>query len=208
MANLIELIIDGLQEVNHTIESKTKAEEVTFGDAFLIAHFYSDFKDTNKFIDEVEESAHRNLKALIADATELRGEINKFLSLDLTMWKNLDFEDIGENHLKIYQERCDKDRSVSTALWKKYQSESNRLDFMDMFSEEFRALDVQCCNTKVEYDKAHEITDRSYEIMKSEQEKCAHVHYFEMQFLELWATKMMQITEAVREDAKRLLKEG
>lgn len=40
-----------------------------------------------------------------------------------------------------------------------------------------------------------------------EETDCAHVHYFEMQFLLLWAAKMMEITEAVRNDAKRLLKE-
>ena len=54
---------------------------------------------------------------------------------------------------------------------------------------------------------AHEKTEECYAILKMEEKDCAHVHYFEMQFLLLWAAKMMEITDAIRIDAKRLLKE-
>ncbi len=208
MTNLIEVLTDSLQEVNELIESKAKAEEVTFDDASLLAHFYYEYKETNEFIDEVEDRAHHDVGALLVSVTKLQGVIKRFLSLDLTMWKTVNFVGIEQHHLKNYREKWEKDKSKATELWKKYQSESNCLDMMDFRSEEFQKLDIQCEKTKTEYDKAHELTEESYGIFRIEQEACAHVHYFEMQFLELWATKMMQIIEAVREDAKRLLKEG
>lgn len=208
MTNLIEVLTDSLQEVNELIESKAKAEEVTFEDASLLAHFYYEYKETNEFIDEVEERAHHDVGTLLVCVTKLQGVINRFLSLDLTMWKTFDFVGIEQRHLKTYRKKWEKNKDKATELWKKYQSESNRLDMIDFRSEEFRELDILCDKTKSEYDKAHELTEESYERFKIEQEECAHVHYFDMQFLEIWATKMMQITEAVRIDAKRLLKEG
>jgi len=205
---MIEVLTDRLQEVNQTIESRTKVEEVTFEDASQLTHFYYEYKETNEFIDEVEDRAHHDVGALLVRVTKLQGMIRRFMSLDLTMWKTVDFVGIEQRHLKPYREKYEKNKDKATELWRKYQSESNRLDMMDFRSEEFRELDIQCDKTKSEYDKAHEQTETSYKIFRIEQQECANVHFFEMQFLELWAAKMMQITEAVRIDAKRLLKEG
>ena len=208
MTNMIEVLTDRLQEVNQTIESRTKVEEVTFEDASMLAEFYHEFQNTNEFIDEAESRAHNNVGALLVCVTKLQGVIRRLLAIDLNVWKDVDFMDVEKSHLKTYQNKWNKAKEKSTKLWQKYQSESNRLDMMDFNSEEYRILDVQCEQTKLAYDKAHEETELCYAMLKSEQEYCAHVHYFEMQFLELWAAKMMQITEAVRIDAKRLLKEG
>ena len=208
MTNMIEVLTDRLQEVNQIIELRTKAEEVTFEDALMLAEFYHEFQNTNEFIDEAEDRAHQNVGAFLVCVTKLQGVINRFLSLDLMIWKDVNFVALGQSHLKPYQEKWDKAMKKSTKLWQKYQSESNRLDMMDFRSEEFNVLDVQCDQTKLAYEKAHEETDTCYYALKSEQEYCAHVHYFEMQFLELWATKMLQITDAVRTDAKRILKEA
>lgn len=207
MTNLIEVLSDRLQEVNHTIESKTRVEEVTFEDASMLADFYHEFHNTNEVIDEVEDRAHYNVGALLVCVTKLQGVIRRFLSLDLSVWREVNFVEMEQSHLKAYREKWDKAKDMSTKLWQKYQSESNRLDMMNLGSEEYRILDVQCEQTKLAYDKAHEQTNISYDLFKLEQEHCAHIHYFDIQFLELWATKMMQITEAVRSDAKRLLKE-
>lgn len=208
MTNMIEVLTDRLQEVSDNIESRTKVEEVTFEDALMLAEFYHEFQNTNEFIDEAESRAHQNVDALLVCVTKLQGVIRRFLSLDLTVWKDVNFVALEQSHLKPYQEKWDKAMKKSTKLWQKYQSESNRLDMMDFRSEEFNVLDVQCDQTKITYEKAHEETDRCYYALKSEQEYCAHVHYFEMQFLGLWATKMLQITDAVKIDAKRLLKEA
>ncbi len=203
---MIEVLAGQLQEVNNTIESISKKEDVTFDHALTLVHFYNEFKNTNEFIDEVEQLAHENVGALLVSVTRLQGLIRRFLSLDLTVWRKVDFAALERKHLKVYQDKWNKAKDKSTKLWQKYQSESNRLDMMDFNSKEYQVLDFQCEKTKVEYEDAHEKTDQYYTLLKLEKESCAHVHYFEMQFLELWASKMLEITEAVRSDAKRLLK--
>lgn len=208
MTNMIEMLTERLQEVNQTIELRTKVEEVTFEDALMLAEFYHEFQNTNEFIDEAEDRAHQNVGALLVCVTKLQSVIRRFLSLDLTVWKDVNFVTLEQSHLKPYQEKWNRAKAKSTKLWQKYQSESNKLDMMDFKSEEFSVLDVQCEQTKLTYERAHEETGRCYDVFKSEQEYCAHVHYFEMQFLELLATKLLQITDAVRTDAKRLLKEA
>ena len=47
-----------------------------------------------------------------------------------------------------------------------------------------------------------------YDLYKEDQEQRAHVHFFEMQFLELWVAKMSQIAEAIIRDTKGLIEEG
>lgn len=208
MSNMIEMLAEQLQEVNNTIVSISKIEDVTFDNALTLVHFYDDFKNTNEFIDEVEQRAHENVGALLVSVTRLQGLIRRFLSLDLAVWREVDFVALERKHLRAYQDKWNKAKEKSTKLLQKYQSESNRLDMMDFTSEEYQELDFQCEETKDEYEDAQEKTDRYYTLLKLEQESCVQVHYFEMQFLELWASKMLEITEAVRSDAKRLLKGG
>lgn len=204
---MFEVLVEQLQEVNQIIDTRTTADEVSFEDALAIARFYDEYKNTNEFIDEAEQRAHDNVGALLVCVTRLQGLIRQFLSLDMQVWNDVDFIYLEQNHLKPYKDKWEKVKAKSTKLWQKYQSESNRLDMMSLNSEEYQVQDIQCERTKADYENAHEKTEECYVIFKMEETDCAHVHYFEMQFLLLWAAKMMEITEAVRNDAKRLLKE-
>ena len=189
MLNMIEVLAEQLQEVNKVIETQTRVSDVSFKDALILVRFYDEYKNTNEFIDE------------------LQGIIRRFLSLDMSVWNEVNFASLEQIHLKAYQDKWNRAKEKSTKLWQEYQSLSNRLDMMDFNSEEYRILDIQCERTKADYEMAHEKTEECYAILKMEEKDCAHVHYFEMQFLLLWAAKMMEITDAIRIDAKRLLKE-
>ena len=207
MLNMIEVLAEQLQEVNKVIETQTRVSDVSFKDALVLVRFYDEYKNTNEFIDEAEQCAHDNVGAILVCVTKLQGIIRRFLSLDMSVWNEVNFASLEQIHLKAYQDKWNRAKEKSTKLWQEYQSLSNRLDMMDFNSEEYRILDIQCERTKADYEMAHEKTEECYAILKMEEKDCAHVHYFEMQFLLLWAAKMMEITDAIRIDAKRLLKE-
>ena len=207
MSNLIEVFAEQLQDVNKIIETRTKVGDVSFKDALILLRFYDEYKNTNEFIDEAEQRAHDNIGALLVCVTRLQGLIRRLLSLDMSVWNEVNFVSLEQKHLKSYQDKWNRAKEKSTQLWQEYQSLSNRLDMMDFNSEEYRGLDIRCEQTKIDYENAHEETEECYAILKMEEKDCAHVHYFEMQFLLLWAAKMMEITDAIRIDAKRLLKE-
>lgn len=164
MANIIEEIIKRLQRVNHIIASRTNVSDITFADACVIAQFYHDYQNTNIIIDDVEDLVRQDGRTLYECATDLKKEVDKFVSLDLSAWNASDFINMEQSHLKEYKERWDAAKDKATNLWREYQTESNRLDMMDLNSEEFKTLDAQCDNTKLAYDKAHKQGEELYGI--------------------------------------------
>lgn len=204
MANIIEEIIKRLQRVNHIIASLS---DITFADACVIAQFYHDYQNTNIIIDDVEDLVRQDGRTLYECATDLKKEVDKFVSLDLSAWNALDFINMEQSHLKEYKERWDAAKNKATNLWRKYQTESNRLDMMDFNSEDFKTLDAQCDNIKLAYDEAHRQGEELYSIYRQEQLKCGQVHYFEMQFMELLIRKISKLVDVILKNGEHLEKE-
>lgn len=207
MANIIEEIFKRLQRVNHIIASRTNVLDITFADACVIAQFYHDYQNTNGIIDDVENLARQDGKSLYESAIGLKKEVDKFVTLDLSVWNALDFINMEQSHLNDYKERWDVAKNKATNLWRKYQTESNRLDMMDLNSEEFKTLDAQCDNIKLAYDEAHRQGEELYGIYRQEQLKCGQVHYFEMQFLELLIRKISKLVDVILKNGEHLEKE-
>lgn len=207
MANIIEEIFKRLQRVNHIIASRTNVSDITFADAYVIAQFYHDYQNTNGIIDDVENLARQDGKSLYESAIGLKNEVDKFVSIDLSAWNALDFINMELSHLKEYKERWDAAKDKATNLWRKYQTESNRLDMMDFNSEDFKTLDAQCDNIKLAYDEAHKQGEELYGIYRQEQLKCGQVHYFEMQFLELLIRKISKLVDVILKNGEYLEKE-
>ena len=204
MANIIDEIFKRLQRVNHIIASRTNVSDITFADACVIAQFYHDYQNTNGIIDDVENLARQDRKSLYESAIDLKKEVDKFVSLDLSAWNASDFINMEQSHLK---ERWDAAKDKATNLWREYQTESNRLDMMDFNSEDFNTLDAQCDNTKLAYDEAHKQGEILYSIYRQEQLKCGQVHYFEMQFLELLIRKISKLVDVILKNGEHLEKE-
>ena len=207
MANIIEEIFKRLQRVNHIIASRTNVLDITFADACVIAQFYHDYQNTNGIIDDVENLARQDGKSLYESAIGLKKEVDKFVTLDLSVWNALDFINMEQSHLNDYKERWDVAKNKATNLWRKYQTESNRLDMMDFNSEDFKTLDAQCDNIKLAYDEAHKQGEELYGIYRQEQLKCGQVHYFEMQFLELLIRKISKLVDVILKNGEYLEKE-
>lgn len=207
MANIIEEIFKRLQRVNHIIASRTNVSDITFADAYVIAQFYHDYQNTNGIIDDVENLARQDGKSLYESTIGLKNEVDKFVSIDLSAWNALDFINMELSHLKEYKERWDAAKDKATNLWRKFQTESNRLDMMDFNSEDFKTLDAQCDNIKLAYDEAHRQGEELYGIYRQEQLKCGQVHYFEMQFLELLIRKISKLVDVILKNGEHLEKE-
>ena len=207
MANIIEEIFKRLQRVNHIIASRTNVSDITFADAYVIAQFYHDYQNTNGIINDVENFARQDGKSLYESTIGLKNEVDKFVSIDLSAWNALDFINMELSHLKEYKERWDAAKDKATNLWRKYQTESNRLDMMDFNSEDFKTLDAQCDNIKLAYDEAHRQGEELYGIYRQEQLKCGQVHYFEMQFLELLIRKISKLVDVILKNGEHLEKE-
>ena len=72
---------------------------------------------------------------------------------------------------------------------------------------EFIQLDKKCDQSREDYYKAHELAEKQFDIYRKVMNKCAHVYYFEMQFLEILIDKIAHIAQSIMADAKRMEKE-
>ena len=81
---------------------------------------------------------------------------------------------------------------------------SNRLDMMDMKSEEYKVLDTACNAKKEEYDKAHAEVETLYAKYDAERRRIAKLYYFDITIAELLITKICQIAEAIIIDITRI----
>lgn len=190
------------------MKSKKEAKDVSFDDALAIALFYYDYQDTNHVIDMMEDLVRHNKEALYSSALKLKEEVDCFMGMDLQMWKTLDYHGIEQSHLKVYKDKWELIKEKATKLWQEYQSQSNRLDMMGYPEEDFAMLDAQCDQTKLAYDKVHKQNEEAYKIYRSEQIKCGHVHFFEMQFFELLILKLARLVQVILDDKKNVGKEG
>lgn len=204
MENLIDEITERLQLVNKMMVSKCVPDEVTFTDALVLVQFFHDFQHTNLLIDAAESLAKGGVQTLMESAAKLRDAVAVFVSLDKQMWRQVDYIRLEEEYLAPYRKEWDTAKDASTKLWQQFQSESNRLDMMDFNSEEYHRLDVQCEQSRRAYEDAHKQTDKLYGIYREKQVECAHVHYFDMQFLEILVAKVGDIAQTVILDAKRM----
>lgn len=189
------------------MSSKKEVKDVSFDDVLAIALFYHDYQDTNHIIDMIEDLVRKNRTVLYNDTLKLKEEIDCFMGTELQIWKTLDYHSIEQSHLRPYKDKWDLIKEKATKLWQKYQLESNRLDMMSYDDERFNTLDAQCDQTKSIYDKVHKENEEVYNIYRKEQIKCGHVHFFEMQFLELLVLKLSRLVDVILNNKELLGKE-
>ena len=92
----------------------------------------------------------------------------------------------------------------ATALWQEYTAMSNRLDMMDMQSEEYKTLNADCDANKAEYDKAHAEVELLHAKYDAERRRIAKLYYFDITIVELLISKIRQIAEAIIKDITRI----
>lgn len=191
-----------LHELNEVVANLT-VEGVTFDDALRLASFYRDFNDTNALISEAEKLASSDMAKLHSLAVSFLSEADKFLSQNLSRLDDVDFKNIFNSHIASYENRYNEAAAISTELWRKYSSLSNRLDFLLMDSDEYKSLEIECDRAKVEYEDAHSMTDRLYDQWQREIDRCFCVGCFKPLFLIVLVERLKAISQSIIADINR-----
>lgn len=85
-------ILGRLTEINSMIAAKKKVAEVSLEDVLKIEHFFHDYEKVNPLIDALERMAHQDIKGLHEYGEKLKGLVDNFMSLDLSVWEMVDFD--------------------------------------------------------------------------------------------------------------------
>lgn len=180
---------------------------LSFDDAMTLAAFYRDYSDTNGLIESAEKEAAEDADRLLTNTVSLLSEIEKFSAVGVAGIQSVDFESIFEQHVKPFEERYEADKAISKKLWQEYSAISNRLDFLPLDSDEYKALHTECDAKKAEYEAAHIKTESAHDEWRAEQQRCFCVYTFKPLHLEVLVTRLKGISESIIADIKRIKEE-
>ena len=203
---MINQITYRLQQINSILRSCVDSR-LSFDDALTLAAFYRDYSDTNGLIETAEKEAAEDADRLLTDTVSLLSEIEKFSAVGVAGIQSMDFEQLFEQQVKPFEERYEAAKANSTKLWQEYSAISNRLDFLPLDSNEYKALHTECDAKKAEYEVAHIKTESAHDEWRAEQQRCFCVYTFKPLHLEVLVNRLKGISESIIADIKRIKEE-
>ena len=199
--------ISTLHTVSSLLTKFVQEGDLCFTDKLQLALLCDELRDTNTIIECAEKEANTDIKQLAGDVNVLKDEaeyIANTIADNKKFFTNIDCKAECDAYLNPFESAHTEAMQKATALWQEYSSMSNRLDMMDMQSEEYKTLDTACNAKKEEYDKAHAEVETLYAKYDAERRRIAKLYYFDITIAELLITKICQIAEAIIKDTTRI----
>jgi peptidoglycan hydrolase CwlO-like protein len=110
----------------------------------------------------------------------------------------------SDNYLKPFNEDIKAKQSQARQLWQEFTSLSNKLDYMDIDSDEFKMLDKQCDATKSEYDEISKDIAKLHDELRHRKSSVAAFAYFDPSLYSLLLTRIGQIANSILLDLAKL----
>ena len=163
---------------------------------------YKKHQHTNALIDYADETlkSGQGLAQLLIDAQALNGQVTKCYRLyqnNQQAFDSIDNDSLFAAHIKPFQDVEEAEVEIATSLWQKYQSLSNRLDYLDRETDEFKKMDAECDAIKADYDKHHAKVDELHEVWHQEVKRCAVALAFKLEDLSLVFFYLQRITRSI-----------
>lgn len=177
---------------------------MSFENALYIVKFYDELPEPNNLIDEAEKMAAYDIDALEKSVMRLKEESWRFLSIGMPMLKEVDFKAIAQNHSCTFYNRYQKAEKELTAYWRDYCQLNNRLDYLDLDSQEYIEAEKRCEEVKAEHDERQKTVRRLYAEYEEANKESAPVFGFRADFLEAVIVRYHDIASAILADIKRI----
>ena len=201
MDNYIQTLNAGLARIEELMKLllATPADFETLLSLYLL---YKEHQHTNTLIDYAEGvlKSGEGIEQLLAEATELNQWVTKCNQLytdNQEAFDSIDNDALFEAHIKPFRDAEKAEADIATPLWKEYQSLSNRLDFLDNDSDEFKKLEPKCDTVKAEYDLHHAKANELHRIYNDEVKRCSAALSFKIEDLSLVFIYMQRISLSI-----------
>ena len=204
---ILNRTISTLHTISSLLTKFVQEGDLCFTDKLQLALLCDELRDTNTIIECAEKEAKTDIKQLADDANVLKDEaehIVKTIADNRPLLISVDYKAECDAYLKPFESAHNEAMQKATVLWQEYTSMSNRLDMVNMQSEEYKALDTACNAKKAEYDNAHAEVETLYAKYDTERRRIAKLYYFDITIAELLITKIFQIAEAIIIDITRI----
>lgn len=201
---MINELVQNLITINKSIEG----QEMSFENALSIVKLYDEMPEPNNLIDEAEEMAAYDIDALEKSVMKLKEESWRFLSVGMPMLKEVDFKAIAQNYSLTFYNRYQKAEKELTAYWKAYCRLNNRLDYLDLDSQEYIEAEKICDEAKAEHDERQRVVRELYAEYEQANKDSSHVFRFRADFLGTVISRYRDIATAMLADIKRIREGG
>lgn len=201
---MITKLIQDLITINNSIEG----QEMSFENALSIVKLYDEMPEPNNLIDEAEEMAAYDIDALEKSVLKLKEESWRFLSVGMPMLKEVDFKAIAQNYPRTFYNRYQKAEKELTVYWRDYCRLNNRLDYLDLDSQEYIEAEKLCEEAKAQHDERQKVVRRLYAEYEEANKESAPVFGFRADFLEAVIVRYHDIASAILADIKRIREGG
>lgn len=201
---MINELVQNLITINKSIEG----QEMSFENALSIVKFYDEMPEPNNLIDEAEEMAAYDIDALEKSVMKLKEVSERFLSIGRPMLKEIDFKAIAQNYSHTFYNRYQKAEKELTAYWRDYCRLNNRLDYLDLDSQEYIEAEKRCEEAKAEHDERQKVVRELYTEYEQANKESAPVFRFRADFLEAVIVRYHDIANAILADIKRIREGG
>ncbi len=201
---MINELVQNLITINKTIEG----HEMSFENVLSIVKLYDEMPEPNNLIDEAEEMAAYDIDALEKSVMKLKEESWRFLSVGMPMLKGVDFKAIAQNYPRTFYNRYQKAEKELTAYWRDYCRLNNRLDYLDLDSQEYIEAEKRCEDVKAEHDERQKTVRELYTEYEQANIESAPVFRFRADFLEAVIVRYRDIARAILADIKRMREGG
>lgn len=194
-----------------TISNSIEGQEMSFENALSIVKLYDEMPEPNNLIDEAEEMAASDIDALEKSVMKLKEESERFLSVGMPMLNEVDFKAIkaiAQNYSHTFYNRYQKAEKELTAYWKAYCQLNNRLDYLDLDSQEYIEAEKRCEEAKAEHDERQKVVRELYTEYEQANIESAPVFRFRADFLEAVIVRYRDIASAILTDIKRIREGG
>lgn len=197
---MITQLIQNLITINNSIEG----QEMSFENALYIVKLYDEMPEPNNLIDEAEEMAASDIDALEKSVMKLKEESERFLSVGVSKLREVDFKAIAQDYSRTFYNRYQKAEKELTAYWKAYCQLNNRLDYLDLDSQEYIEAEKLCEEAKAKHDERQKTVQRLYAEYEQANKESAPVFWFRADFPETVIVRYHDIASAILTDIKRI----
>lgn len=201
---MINELVQNLIAINNI----TEGQELSFADALSIVEIYDKMPEPNNLIDEADEMATYDIDALEKSVMKLKEESWRFLSVGMPMLKEVDFKAIAQNYSGTFFNRYQKAEKELTAYWRDYCRLNNRLDYLDLDSQEYIEAEKLCEEAKAQHDERQKAVRELYTEYEQANIGSAPVFRFRADFLEAVIVRYHDIASAILADIKRIREGG
>ena len=158
---------------------------------------YIEYQHTNALIDYAEGvlKSGEGIDRLLADATELNQLVTRCNHQEA--FDSIDNDALFEAHIKPFRDAEKAEADIAAPLWKEYQRLSNRLDYLDNGSDEFKELVLKCDAVKAKYDIHHAKVNELHRLYNDEVKRCSAALSFTLEDLSVLFFYIQRISRTI-----------